>query len=41
MRAYFINDETDEHEAIDIEPTLGENYRLIGLQVHGLRGEGD
>lgn len=32
MRAYFINSETDEHEAIDIEPTLEEYYRLIGCR---------
>ena len=32
MRAYFINSETDEHEAIDIEPTLDEYYRLIGCR---------
>ena len=30
MRAYYINAETDEHGAIDVEPTLTEMYRLIG-----------
>lgn len=30
MRAYFINSETDEHGAIEIEPKLDEYYRLIG-----------
>lgn len=32
MRAYFINSETDEHKAIDIEPKLEEYYRLIGCR---------
>lgn len=32
MRAYYINSETDEHEAIDIEPKLEEYYRLIGCR---------
>lgn len=29
MRAYFIDSKTDEHNVIDIEPTLDEYYRLI------------
>lgn len=32
MKAYFINSETDEHKAIDIEPKLDEYYRLIGCR---------
>lgn len=32
MRAYFINSETDEHGAIEVEPKLQEYYRLIGCR---------
>ena len=32
MRAYYINSETDEHGAIDVEPKLQEYYRLIGCR---------
>lgn len=32
MRAYYINSETDEHGAIDVEPRLDEYYRLIGCR---------
>lgn len=32
MRAYFINSETDEHGAIELEPKLDEYYRLIGCR---------
>lgn len=32
MRAYFINSETDEHVAIEVEPRLDEHYRLIGCR---------